>query len=60
MDQNEIVGKKLDSLIELTQNLLALELAKNGVPMAEIGKRLHVATATVVKMLRGVKRETPK
>ena len=60
MDQNEIVGKKLDSLIELTQNLLALELAKNGVPVAEIAKRLHVATATVVKMLRGVKRETPK
>lgn len=54
--ENEIIAKKLDTLIELQQNLLALELAKAGVPMAEIAKRLHVATAKVVIMLRGFKR----
>jgi hypothetical protein len=54
--ENEIIAKKLDTMIELQQNLLALELAKAGVPMAEIAKRLHVATAKVVIMLRGFKR----
>lgn len=54
---NQIIEKKLDTLIELLQRLLALELLKNGVTMQEIGKHLHVATKTVVKMLAGVKKE---
>lgn len=54
--ENEIIAKKLDAIIELQQNLLALELAKSGVPKDQIGKRLHVAKAKVVMMLRGTKR----
>lgn len=57
MSQNQALEQKLDSLIELTQNLLALELARSGVTTADIGKRLHVAKAKVVTMLRGVKRD---
>jgi len=56
-DSGKIIEEKLDSMIELLQNLLALELARSGVAKAEIGKRVHVATAKVVKMLKGVKRE---
>ncbi len=54
-DHNQIVEEKLDGVVELLQNLLAPELSKCGVPVAVIGKRVHVATATVVKMLKGVK-----
>ena len=56
-DTNRILEKKLDAIIELLQNLLALELAKRGVTQAVIGKRLHVAKATVVEMLKGIKKE---
>ena len=56
-DTNQIIEKKLDAIIELLQNLLALELSKRGVTQAVIGKRLHVAKATVVEMLKGVKKE---
>lgn len=47
---------KLDNVAGLLRHLLALELSKSGVSMPEIGKHLHVATATVVKMLKGVKK----
>lgn len=49
------VEQKLSAVIELLQNILALELAKNGVPQSEIGKRLHVSKARVGQLLRGVK-----
>jgi hypothetical protein len=49
--------EKLDTVIELLQNLLALELTKSGVPKVEIAKRIHVATATVVEMLQGVQKQ---
>lgn len=51
------VERKLDTVIELLQHLLALELSRSGVTKALIGKRLHVAKATVVQMLSGVKQE---
>ena len=54
---NPVIEKKLDSVIELLQHILALELFRAGVTQEVIGKRLHVAKATVVKMLKGVKRE---
>ena len=54
---NQTLEKKLDVIIELLQNLLALELSKRGVTQAVIGKRLHVAKATIVEMLKGVKKE---
>jgi len=56
-DNQQILEKKLDTVIGLLQHLLALELSRNGVGTAEIGKHLHIATATVVKMLKGAKKE---
>ena len=54
---NQITEKKLDIVIELLQHLVALELSKSGVTQKVIGKRLHVAKATVVEMLKGVRKE---
>ena len=56
-DNNQIIEKKLETLIELLQNFLAIELWKNGVTQEAIGKRLRVAKATVVEMLKGIKKE---
>jgi len=56
-DTNQTNEKKLDTVIELLQHLLALELTRSGVTQEVIGKRLHVAKATVVEMLKGVKKE---
>ena len=56
-NHNAGIEKKLDVVIELLQNLLALELSKGGVTQDVISKRLHVAKATVVEMLKGVKKE---
>lgn len=52
--ENRTVDQKLDTLIDLMRQLVAIELVRAGVPRTEIAKRLHVATATVVEMLRGV------
>lgn len=54
---NQRIEKKLDAVMELLQHLLALELSKSGVTQEVIGKRLHVAKATVVEMLKGLKKE---
>lgn len=51
------IEKKLGVIVELLQNLLALELSKSGVEQSIIGKRLHVAKARVVEMLKGVKKD---
>jgi predicted transcriptional regulator len=56
-DNYQSIGKKLDVVIELLQRLLALELTKGGATQEAIGKHLHVAKATVVKMLQGIKKE---
>jgi predicted transcriptional regulator len=50
--------EKLDTIIVLLQHIFALELASRGVRQVEIGKRIHVATATVGKMLKGVKEQS--
>jgi predicted transcriptional regulator len=55
--EQHIINRKLDTVIELLRILVALELSKNGVVQGLIGKRLHVATATVVEMLKGMKKE---
>ncbi len=57
MENDEVTQKKLDTIIDLLSNLLALELAEHGVSRGAIGKRLRVAKATAVKMLEGVKAE---
>lgn len=56
MDNNQIIEKKLNVVIALLQNLLALELSKNGVHQGEICKRLHVSKTNVGEMLRGIKK----
>lgn len=56
IDNNKQVEKKLDAAIELLQHLVALELYKSGMTQGDIGKRIHVAKATVGQMLQGVKK----
>jgi predicted transcriptional regulator len=56
-DTNQSIEKKLDVIIELLRNLLALELSKRGLSQEMIRKRLHVAKATVEEMLQGVRKE---
>ncbi|MBI5306097.1 hypothetical protein HZB04_00675 [Candidatus Wolfebacteria bacterium] len=51
------ITPKLDVIIELLQHILAVQLYKNGVPQEIIGGKLGVAKATVVKMVRGVRKE---
>jgi predicted transcriptional regulator len=48
--------QKIDTVIELLQHLLALELANGGVKQTVIAKHLHVANAKVGRLLKGVKR----
>jgi predicted transcriptional regulator len=48
--------KKLDMAVGLLQHLLALELAREGVPQQAIAKHLRLVKASVGKMLKGTKR----
>lgn len=51
------VEQKLDEVIELLKSLIAIELARGGIPQAQIAKRLKLATATVNKMVQGLKKQ---
>ena len=55
-DDNRAIAEKLDTVIELLRHSLALQLSKDGVPVKDIAKSLHVAKATVVNMLKGVRK----
>ncbi len=55
-DRGKIIERKLDDAIGLLQHLVALELARDRVPKQAIAKHIHIATATVVKMRKGVKK----
>ncbi len=55
-NRDEVIEAKLDSAIELLKHLLALELAREGVPRQAIAKHIGVATATVGRMLKGINR----
>jgi len=55
-DSEASLEKKLNLAIGLLQHLLALELAREGVPQQDIAKHLRLAKASVGKMLTGVKR----
>ena len=57
MDNNELIQKKLDTIIDLLRHLVALELSNRGVSRDIIGRRLHIAKSTVVEMLKGTKSE---
>jgi len=54
---SEVIEPKLDTIISLLRQLLALELARSGVSKEAIGKQLHIAKATVVSMLKDIKKE---
>ncbi len=54
-DSTQQLKKKLDAMIGLLQNLLALELSRSGVPHNQICKRLHVTNKKVGQMLAGTK-----
>jgi hypothetical protein len=54
-DQTQIIDEKLTTIIELLQNLLALELARNGATHSQICKRIHVTNKKVGEMLKGAK-----
>jgi len=51
---DDAICEKLDAIHATLQHILAIELAREGVNKAEIGKHLHVAKSTVVKMLKGI------
>jgi hypothetical protein len=51
------IEEKLDGITDLLKQLVAIELAKSGVPQTAIAKRVKLATATVNKMLQGVKKQ---
>lgn len=51
---NNPTDAKLDVIIELLRNLLAIELAKSGVIQSNIAKRLHISTSRANSMLRGI------
>ena len=56
-NENLAAEQKLDTHCRFFRHLLALELARSGLTQEAVGKRLHVAKATVVKMLHRVKKD---
>lgn len=48
--------KQLEKIEALLSHLLAIELYKNGCTMDDVAKHLHMGKASVVKMLKGVKK----
>jgi len=54
---NKVIEEKLNILIDMMHLFLALEFFKNGLSKQTIAKRLHLAKATVVNILEGVKKE---
>jgi predicted transcriptional regulator len=57
MSETHELEKKLDAITDLLRQLLALRLAEKGLSQEAIGKRLHIAKASVVSMLKDIKRE---
>lgn len=54
---NKSVEEKLDQIVILLRHLLALQLAKEGIPHQKIAKHIHVAKATLGSMLKGVSKD---
>jgi predicted transcriptional regulator len=57
MSETQELEEKLDVITDLLRQLLAVKLAEKGLTQEAIGKRLHVAKASVVSMLKDIKRE---
>ena len=49
--------QRLDLIIELLKQSLAIELYRSGASKDVIAKHLHIAKASVINMLKGVTRE---
>jgi Mn-dependent DtxR family transcriptional regulator len=49
--------KDNDEILRLLKHILAVQLYTNGATMDDIAKSLKVGKATVVEMLKGVKKE---
>lgn len=52
----EIISEKLDIIILLIQNTIAIDLFVHGIKQSDIGKRLHVRNETINKLLKGIKK----
>lgn len=51
------LNKKIDNIEKILQHLLAIELFRHDVPQADIGKHLGIATGSVNKLLKGLKKQ---
>jgi acetolactate synthase small subunit len=56
MADRDIVEEKLDTLIDLMKQLVAVEMARSGVPRNVIAKRIKVANAKIGPMLEGIRK----
>jgi predicted transcriptional regulator len=54
-ENEDVIATKLDEVIGLLQHLVALQLSDRGATQEAIGKSIHVAKSTVVKMLAGAR-----
>ena len=54
MADDSRIEKKLDAITELLKHLIAIDLARGGVPQSEIAKRLKMSNTTINKMVKGV------
>lgn len=54
-EQADRLEEKLDTVIDLLKHMIVLQLAEKKVPQQTIGKHVHLATAKVGQMLKGVK-----
>lgn len=56
-DNSLSLETKLDTIIGLLQHILALQLADRKISQTDIGKHLHIAKASVGKLLKGIKQD---
>lgn len=57
MEKNKNLEDKLEQIAVTMKHILAIELYRNGIPQTDIAKHLRIATASVNKMLKGMKRD---
>jgi hypothetical protein len=56
MANREAIEAKLDTLTDLMKQLVAVEMARSGVPRNVIAKRIKVANAKIGPMLEGIRK----
>lgn len=55
-ERNNMENKQLENIASLLKHLLAIELYKSDVKQQDIGKHLKMSTASVNKLLKGIKK----